>query len=59
MLDQSQVNAFNVRLDADYDVKPRLDKALADDITRDAQQFVERAAAHLQEQDNSKCPKRI
>lgn len=44
------INAFNVRLDSDYDVKPLLNKALAEDILRDAQQFVERVAAYLQQE---------
>lgn len=44
------VNAFNVRLDSDYDVKPILSRALAEDILRDAQQFVERAATYLQQE---------
>ncbi len=43
------VNAFNVRLDSDYDVKPVLTRALTEDILRDAQQFVERAATYLQQ----------
>ncbi len=41
------VNAFNVRLDSDYEVNPSLRKGLAKDILRDAEQFVERAAAYL------------
>jgi uncharacterized protein (UPF0332 family) len=44
------VNAFNVRLDSDYDVKLTLNKALTEDILRDARQFVERATAHLQQE---------
>jgi uncharacterized protein (UPF0332 family) len=44
------VNAFNVRLDSDYDVKPVLNRALAEDILRDAQQFVERVTAYLQQE---------
>jgi len=44
------INAFNVRLDSDYDVKPLLNRALAEDILRDAQQFVERVAAYLQQE---------
>ena len=41
------VNAFNVRLDGDYEVRPSLDRALAEDILRDAKRLVERASAHL------------
>ena len=44
------VNAFNVRLDSDYDVRPTLNRALAEDILRDAHQFVERVAAYLQQE---------
>jgi len=44
------INAFNVRLDSDYDVKPFLNRALAEDILRDAQQFVERVMAYLQQE---------
>ena len=44
------INAFNVRLDSDYDVKPLLNRALAEDILRDAQQFVEQVAAYLQQE---------
>lgn len=44
------VNAFNVRLDSDYDVKPSLTKELAEDILRDASQFVERAATYLKQE---------
>ena len=44
---QMLVNAFNVRLDSDYDVQSLPNRALAEDILRDAQQFVERAAAYL------------
>jgi len=46
----SKLQAFNVRLDSDYDVKPILNRALAEDILRDAQQFVERAATYLQQE---------
>lgn len=44
------INAFNVRLDSDYDVKPLLNMALVEDILRDAQQFVERVTAYLQQE---------
>jgi len=44
------VNAFNVRLDSDYEVKPSIDRALAEDILRDAQQFVKLATAYLQQE---------
>jgi len=44
------VNAFNVRLDSDYEVKPTLSKGLAEDILRDASQFVERAATYLKQE---------
>lgn len=41
------VNAFNVRLDSDYEVEPSVDKPLAEDILRDARQFVKMATAYL------------
>jgi len=44
------VNAFNVRLDSDYEVRLSLNRALAKDILRDARQFVERATAYLQQE---------
>jgi len=44
------INAFNVRLDSDYDVKPLLNRAMAEDILRDAQRFVERVTAYLQQE---------
>jgi len=44
------INAFNVRLDSDYEVKPTLSKGLAEDILRDAGQFVERAAIYLKQE---------
>jgi uncharacterized protein (UPF0332 family) len=44
------INAFNVRLDSDYEVKPTLSKGLAEDILRDAGQFVERAAIYLNQE---------
>jgi uncharacterized protein (UPF0332 family) len=47
---QMLINAFNVRLDSDYDVRPTLNRALAEDILRDAHQFVERVAAYLQQE---------
>jgi uncharacterized protein (UPF0332 family) len=47
---QMLVNAFNVRLDSDYDVRPTLNRAVAEDILRDAHQFVERATAYLQQE---------
>ena len=47
---QMLVNAFNVRLDSDYDVRPTLNRAVAEDILRDAHQFVERAAVYLQQE---------
>jgi uncharacterized protein (UPF0332 family) len=47
---QMLVNAFNVRLDSDYEVRPTLNRALAEDILRDAHQFVERVAAYLQQE---------
>ena len=42
------VNAFNVRLDSDYEVRPALNKRLAEDMLNDADAFVERAALYLQ-----------
>ncbi len=47
------VNAFNVRLDSDYDVRLSLDKALAEDILSDARQFVERAVAYFEQEETS------
>lgn len=44
------VNAFNVRLDSDYEVKPSIDRRLAEDMLRDARQFVKRALAYLQQE---------
>lgn len=44
------VNAFNVRLDSDYEVEPSIDGPLAEDILRDARQFVKMAAAYLQQE---------
>jgi uncharacterized protein (UPF0332 family) len=44
------VNAFNVRLDSDYEVKPTLSLELAEDILRDAGQFVARATTYLREE---------
>jgi len=44
------VNAFNVRLDSDYEVKPSIGRTLAEDILRDARQFVKRATAYLQQE---------
>lgn len=40
------VNAFNVRLDSDYEVAPTLSRELAEDVLRDAERFVERAASY-------------
>lgn len=42
------VNAFNVRLDSDYEVSPTLNKKLAEDMLNDASEFVERARIYLQ-----------
>lgn len=44
------VNAFNVRLDSDYEVKPTLSKGLAEDLLRDASQFVKRARDYLEQE---------
>jgi uncharacterized protein (UPF0332 family) len=44
------VNAFNVRLDSDYEVKPALSRALTEDILRDASHFVERARVYLEQE---------
>jgi len=43
-------NAFNVRVDSNYEVKPSIDRTLAEDILRDARQFVKRATAYLQQE---------
>lgn len=45
------VNAFNVRLDSDYEVTPVLTLELAEDIWSDAERFVTRAASYLEAQD--------
>jgi len=45
------VNAFNMRLDSDYEIKPSLSRALAEDILHDAEQFVARATAYLQQEE--------
>ena len=45
------VNAFNVRLDSDYEVKPSLSRELAEDVLHDAGRFVERAIAYLEQED--------
>ena len=44
------INAFNVRLDSDYEVKPSLSRGLAEDILRDASQFVGRAILYLEQE---------
>ena len=44
------VNAFRLRLDSDYEVSPSLNKVLAEDNLRDAEQFVERAETYLQQE---------
>ena len=43
------VNVFNVRLDSDYEVAPSLSRELAEDVLRDAERFVERAASYLRD----------
>jgi uncharacterized protein (UPF0332 family) len=47
---QMLVNAFRLRLDSDYEVSPSLNKVLAEDNLRDAEQFVERAETYLQQE---------
>jgi uncharacterized protein (UPF0332 family) len=42
-------NAFDSRLDSDYDLLFVADKDLAEDVLRDAQQFVARAASYMQQ----------
>jgi uncharacterized protein (UPF0332 family) len=44
------VNAFNVRLDSDYEVAPSLSRELAEDVLKDAERFVTRAARYLQDE---------
>jgi len=44
------INAFNVRLDSDYEVKPSLSKGLTEDILRDAGQFTDRATTYLKQE---------
>ncbi|MEW5961557.1 MAG: HEPN domain-containing protein [Chloroflexota bacterium] len=41
--------AFDSRLDTDYDVVFRVDQILADQVLRDAQRFVDRAESYLQQ----------
>ncbi len=41
-------NAFNVRLDSDYNIDSSPDLVLAEDTLRNAEQFVERALTYLQ-----------
>lgn len=41
------INAFNVRLDSDYEAKPVFDEGLAQDVLGDADQFVKRIELHL------------
>ena len=43
-------NAFNIRLDSDYDINLSFDKDLAKDVLNDAEQFVERISRYLQEE---------
>jgi uncharacterized protein (UPF0332 family) len=43
-------NAFNVRLDSDYNVETLPDLALAKNVIRDTEQFVDRAVVYLQEE---------
>jgi uncharacterized protein len=45
------VNAFNLRLDSDYEVSPILNRELAEDVLSDAEHFVRRAASYLEEHD--------
>jgi len=40
-------NAFDSRLDSDYDIMFLVECKLAEDVLRDAQRFVERAADYL------------
>ena len=44
------INAFNIRLDSDYEVKLSLIVELAEDILRDAGQFVDRATTYLNQE---------
>jgi uncharacterized protein (UPF0332 family) len=44
------INAFNLRLDSDYDVNPSLDLTLGQDVFHDAEQFVEQATLYLQKE---------
>lgn len=44
------LNAFNVRLDSDYEVQPSISRTGAEDTLEDARQFVGRAALYLQQQ---------
>ena len=44
------INAFNLRLDSDYEVKSSLTRELAEDVLRDASQFVERAKIYLEQE---------
>jgi uncharacterized protein (UPF0332 family) len=44
------INAFNLRLDSDYDVNPSLDLTLTQDVFHDAEQFVEQVTLYLQKE---------
>lgn len=44
------INAFNVRLDSDYGMQLALNRTLAEDILRDARQFVERMTVFLRQE---------
>lgn len=46
-------NAFDSRLDSDYDLAFAVDKATAEDILRDAGRFVARIGRYLDEKDNA------
>jgi uncharacterized protein (UPF0332 family) len=44
------VNAFNIRLDSDYEVAPSLSRELAEDVLHDAERFVGRMASYLRDE---------
>ncbi len=44
------VNAFNLRVDSDYEVLLSVSKDLAEDVLRDAERFVERSATYLRQE---------
>lgn len=44
------VNAFRLRLDSDYELKPSLNPGTAENLLHDAEQFVKRAELYLRQE---------